>query len=571
MAVVPEIRLFPPIISPYLPAKSLVSVNNGIDIPFDINELNDINSIKEIHVIITRQSNYKSLFNSSKYPLGIYPITITQGSTILTDKLVHIPASVLVGDQLNFNEYYKVQLRFSAAAVCGSATGANLSTILLNESNMAQFSEWSSVSAVRFVAEPTVITRANILGEDNLLDPTAELPQSLTSHYVELSGRFTKDSNIITVLNKQFVNSDDNEYLSMWSVQLLDADDNVLISSGDQAVNYRGSNINEFIYNIPYYFDNKKIYKIVLKVTTSNLYTASYNYLVTTDIEDNNWGSQTEINEFTSLDSVIGKVNISFEAPQGQTVPAGGKLVIRRADREDDFTRWEQIWSHTISTPITDDEPVVFDDFTIESGNLYKYGITYIKSNGDSYSITEGPILSIFDHAFLTGEGTQLCVKFNPNIANMKINTSDNLINTIGGQFPYVLRNGNMYYRTFSLSGTIAYEMDLEHQFATRSSIYGEWINVYGSYFVNRYFNQQNDRLTQREFRELVMAFLYDDQPKLFRSTPEGNILVRLTDVSLTPNQQLSRMIYDFSCTATEIGECSIDNYKLYQIQDFGE
>jgi hypothetical protein len=113
--------------------------------------------------------------------------------------------------------------------------------------------------------------------------------------------------------------------------------------------------------------------------------------------------------------------------------------------------------------------------------------------------------------------------------------------------------------------------MDLEHQFATRSSIYGEWINVYGTYFVNRYINQQNDRLTQREFRELVMNFLYSDQPKLFRSTPEGNILVRLTDVNLTPNQQLGRMIYDFSCTATEIGECSIENYKLYQIQDFGE
>ena len=128
-----------------------------------------------------------------------------------------------------------------------------------------------------------------------------------------------------------------------------------------------------------------------------------------------------------------------------------------------------------------------------------------------------------------------------------------------------------MYYRSFSLSGTIAYEMDLEHQFATRSSIYGEWINVYGTYFVNRYINQQNDRLTQREFRELVMNFLYSDQPKLFRSTPEGNILVRLTDVNLTPNQQLGRMIYDFSCTATEIGECSIENYKLYQIQDFGE
>ena len=132
-------------------------------------------------------------------------------------------------------------------------------------------------------------------------------------------------------------------------------------------------------------------------------------------------------------------------------------------------------------------------------------------------------------------------------------------------------RNGNMYYRTFSLSGTIAYEMDAEHQFATRSSIYGDWINVYGSYFVNRYINERNDRITQRKFRELVMAYLYDDVPKLFRSTPEGNILVRITDVNLTPKQELARMIYDFSCTAIEIGDASIENYKLYNIQNFGD
>ena len=65
------------------------------------------------------------------------------------------------------------------------------------------------------------------------------------------------------------------------------------------------------------------------------------------------------------------------------------------------------------------------------------------------------------------------------------------------------------------------------------------------------------------------MNYLYDDMPKLFRSTPEGNILVRITDVNLTPKQELARMIYDFTCVATEIGDASIENYKLYQIQDF--
>ena len=570
MAIVAETRLFPPIITPYLPAKNIESVNDGIDIPFDINELNDESIIEEIHVIITRQSNYKSLFNSTSYPLGIYPIAAT--TEILESGIVHIPETILTCSQLNFNEYYKVQLRFSSIEACVGLTGATLSDALLNESNMAQFSEWSSVSAMRFIAEPTMTLRGNIEGDSNIMTPDNTSPYKLTSHYLDVSGRFTKEGTTDVILDtKVFNKKDDNEYLATWEIQVLDNNNEVVIDSGVQTVNYRGSTINEIKYNVPYYFETNINYKIVLTITTANLYTTSFEYTVKTEKQDNNWGSQTEINEYTSLDSVIGKVNISFEAPEGQTVPAGGKLVIRRADRDDNFTYWKQIWGYSIDTPITDTQPVVFDDFTIESGNIYKYAITYTKSNGDSYSITEGPILSIFDHAFLTGEGTQLCVKFNPNINSFKVNVSDNNIVPIGSKTPYITRNGNMYYRSFSLSGTIAYEMDLEHQFATRSSIYGEWINVYGTYFVNRYINQQNDRLTQREFRELVMNFLYSDQPKLFRSTPEGNILVRLTDVNLTPNQQLGRMIYDFSCTATEIGECSIENYKLYQIQDFGE
>ena len=52
---------------------------------------------------------------------------------------------------------------------------------------------------------------------------------------------------------------------------------------------------------------------------------------------------------------------------------------------------------------------------------------------------------------------------------------------------------------------------------------------------------------------------------------PEGNILVRLTDVSLTPKTEIGRMIYDFSCTATEIGDASVENCKMYKIQDYGD
>ena len=39
----------------------------------------------------------------------------------------------------------------------------------------------------------------------------------------------------------------------------------------------------------------------------------------------------------------------------------------------------------------------------------------------------------------------------------------------------------------------------------------------------------------------------------MYKSPTEGNIVVKLMNVSLTPNQQLGRMIYDFTCTAYEV------------------
>ena len=587
MATVAETRLFPPIMASYLPAKSIdIDTTNGFGITFDVNELNNITDILEIHVIITRQSDYSSLFNSELFPLGIYPIVNAEVQTALQNGVIHIPerlgglsltAPIIDITQLNFNEYYKVQLRFSSVACCTDEhdallTGSELSIALLNESNMAQFSEWSSVSALRFIAPPTFELRGNVA--NNVLNPNAQTAQMITGNFLSLYGTYTKKGTH-NIMGHTFDYSDDKEYLSSWTIdvyQIVEGQDELKITSGLQVVNYRGANIDQIQYDIPFYFMNNTNYKITLTITTANLYTTSFNYLVTADSSEHSWGDQTVLNEYASLDSVIGKVNISFETKTEQTVPVGGDLIIRRAERTDNFTRWEQIWHYHFNEPYqTDGNPIVFNDFTIESGQIYKYSIAYVTGGGTAYSIIEGPVLSIFDHAFLTGEGTQLCVKFNPNLTNMKVNVSDNSVNTVGGQYPIISRNGNMYYRSFTLSGTIAYEMDAEHQFATRSSIYGEWINVYGSYFVNRYINQYNDRITQREFRELVIAYLYSDQPKLFRSTPEGNILVRLTDINLTPNTQLGRMIYDFSCTATEIGDCSIDNYKLYKIQDFGE
>lgn len=569
MATVGEGGLFPPQIQSYLPAFVIKNPAQGepfISINYNTSDYNNLSDIKSVHVSITRQSNYKSLFDNVHYIRGVYVVNHTPASQ---NDTIDIPLSVINTNELNYNEYYKVQIRLSKIT-CNVNPMSNptaLSEYLLNEANLIEFSEWSTVCLIRFISQPVIILKGN--GHTFSSLNTNDIHTSNLTIY----GTYNKHTESLptppfpsTIINGR----KDKEYLASYKIQILTTGEELIFDSGD--INGDRENPNQFNYNIPYYFNANQTVFVDLIYTTANLFTETIRYTVRAVYSSSSWASQNIVEEVTAIDSVIGKINVCFMPKDTETpapVPANSTLTIRRGCDKDGFTIWDTIWKKRLTSPLT--TTLSFDDFTIESGNLYKYEITYTDTSNHNYTIVEGPVMSIFDHAFLTGEGTQLCVKFNPNISSYRINVSDNIINTIGGKYPFIQRNGDMRYRSFILNGTIAYEMDEQHQFKSRTQMYGEWIDVYGSYFVNHYFNQRNDRITQRKFREAVMDYFYDDMPKLFRSTPEGNILVTITDVSLTPNQQLSRMIYDFTCTVTEIGEASIENCKLYNIQDFGE
>ena len=61
--------------------------------------------------------------------------------------------------------------------------------------------------------------------------------------------------------------------------------------------------------------------------------------------------------------------------------------------------------------------------------------------------------------------------------------------------------------------------------------------------------------MSERYFKLLVLDWLTDGKPKLFRSPTEGNYIVRLLNVSLTPKIELGRMIHEFTCTAYEVAD----------------
>jgi hypothetical protein len=65
-------------------------------------------------------------------------------------------------------------------------------------------------------------------------------------------------------------------------------------------------------------------------------------------------------------------------------------------------------------------------------------------------------------------------------------------------------------------------------------------------------------------FKTKVHEWLTDGNPKIFRSPTEGNFIVRLLNVSLSPDDRVGRMLHTFSCTAYEIADFNYDELSRY-------
>ena len=64
----------------------------------------------------------------------------------------------------------------------------------------------------------------------------------------------------------------------------------------------------------------------------------------------------------------------------------------------------------------------------------------------------------------------------------------------------------------------------------------------------------------ERLFKLDVLDWLNNGENKIFKSPTEGNYIVRLMNVNLTPLDQLGRMLHNFSCQAYESEEYSYEN-----------
>lgn len=537
-------NLYPPIMNTYAPAFLIDSNNaaaNTCKVYFSFSAYNTIADIKYAQVTISSQNTNISALNPEKYPSGIMLANVFVDNTRKTDDkyYIKIAKADMLNEKFEINQYYKVQIRFTSidAADATVLPPQKLDNWLAE--NMSFFSEWSSVCLVRGISTPSL-----------------QISNLSTTSITNLS------TSRLDVIGKLiFADETETEILKYYSVKLFDDSGHLLNDSGI-LYNNNYSGVNEINYTSRYELLDGETYIITIDYTTQNLYSNSSSYTVFVVLGS---AGVLDIDLTVIEDEENGALALAIAAKDNSHYYTGN-LTIRRTSSESNFTLWDDVQNISVENELLN---ILWRDYTIKSGVWYKYCVQQRDSLGNRGPIvkTKEPVMVIFDHTFLTSNGKQLKIKFNPQISSFKYITHDSKTDTIGSKYPFIRRNGYTYYRQFSIAGLISHFIDEDNTFTSRNEIYGDLLDLYDNYNNQKRITPFNDYTYERDFRDRVMEFLYNNEIKLFRSPTEGNIIVKLMDINFTPEITLGRMLYSFSCTAYEIAETTIENYNKYHIQ----
>lgn len=573
--------LYPPSVDKYAAAFVASGDSAFCRIYFSLSKISTSTSpIKSVHISIVKQSSGQSVVNKTdNETLGRYR---SAGIIIVNSAPVAVPDkdNLYYVDIFNTdikNEWtegwiYKIQIRLSSVLYSGTMGQA----AWLN-ANAHNFSEWSTYCTTKAIGLPriTIPVMKNFDSGVEQNSANSDKTYSLSLSTMEFTGTYS--------------NTDVSETLYSYNLKLYE--NNQLIEDSDALYTNQFFNPNQFYYMFKTEFNDGHTYNLQLTYTTINKYENTLNFTFTinqtitqeTTISaitiDNidSIGNQDFIDQFkekTSLDQEEEEGRIAVKLFANNSNPYNGNICLRRADSKDNFTTWTDIKIVACVNTLINNLDVIYD-YTVESGVWYKYGVQTIDTTGARGIMNpqRSSIIREFDFAYLLGEGgRQLKLNLSNTINSYTYNYSESKVDTIGGQYPFITRNGNMKYRTIPISGMISFNMDEQNTFTSDKELY-QYEDVISKYKTRR--TNENlgmyDYKREFDFREKVLEFLQDGKPKLFKSSTEGNIIIRLMSVAEQPNQTLNRMIGTFSSTAHEIAEATMENYRKYNFYEVGE
>ena len=285
-------------------------------------------------------------------------------------------------------------------------------------------------------------------------------------------------------------------------------------------------------------------YKIKYIVTTNNgLTVSSPLYRLT---QKPSISPEINASVIATLNYNNGYVDVKLVSNSDPSDPqiASGSFIVSRACEDTNYTIWDEIHRFELKAQVP--TLSLCKDFTIEQGKNYKYAIQQYSDLLVSNRLTSETVYADFEDAFLYDGKRQLKIKYNPKVSSFKKDLLETKTDTIGGKYPFIFRNGRVYYSEFSISGLISYQMDEENLFLSEAE--------YG--LVEKTTNLTGDNIAaEREFKMKVLEWLTNGEPKIFRSPAEGNFIVRLMNSALSPNDMVGRMLHTFTSTAYEIAD----------------
>lgn len=540
-------NLYPCIVDTFMPAFLIDSENENENICrvyFSLSLFNTTEEIKNCQVTIRNQATNLSALNEDKYPSQVMITNLQIDTTKLTEDkyYIEIKPSDMINNNFIIDQYYQVQIRFTSVDAEDPPISADVQAI--DEwlaDNLLYFSEWSTICLVRGISVPTLsIADYNFGGVTDVYNTYAN----------------------VAVLGKlNFAYENEIETMKSYQIILRDEDEKILLDSGIIYTNLF-TDPNEISYQINYSYEVDNFYSIEIKYETYNLYSNSNTFYIHI-LQGEAQKLNTTVKAYT--DEENGRIVLEIKRAQNYGHYTG-QIIIRRTDNKSNFSVWEDMYIEVLEG--VSSIFIVWYDYTIESGVWYKYGIQGVNQQGTKTPMIKSkePVMLLFDHIYLTSKDKQLKIKFNPQINSFKKNVNESRVDTIGGKYPVIRRNGNTNYTSFSLGGIIVSEMDDAGTFTSKDEIYGQVKDIYEEYNEEKEVSNYYDFVYERFFRDKVINFLNNGKAKLFRSPTEGNILVKLMDVNFSPNQQLGRLIWTFTANAYEIDECSLDNYYKYEI-----
>ncbi len=254
------------------------------------------------------------------------------------------------------------------------------------------------------------------------------------------------------------------------------------------------------------------------------------------------------------------------------------EIAVLRSNLSEGLLKWQEV---TRITNGSIQEAYLYDYF-VENGNYYRYALQPITMDGKKGPITEYfDTVSTLEGFWLLGQDDmQFSFIYDGKIASFTHNQPKATIETLTGRYPYVVRAADLDYRTFTFSGKLTYEQDV-HKLLTAGS-YSQAISpdptipvnfveiAYGNEALLNFKNdleRDNSMVVQRIWRNKILEWLKDGKPKILKSEAEGNILVSISNVTVTPIVTLYGLVADFSCTMTEIGDVKENTLKKYDLR----